>query len=363
MNILKSLVTRTAIAVVAPLTLSFATIALAESPFTLTPRGYVVYRAAAAPKIDGKLSDDEWGKVPWSEPFVDIEGADHPAPTHQTRMKMTWDDEALYIAAELVEPNVWGTLTEHDSVIFYDPDFEVFIDPDGDNHMYAELELNALNTTWDLLLNKPYKDGGKAVNGWEIMGLKTAVAINGTINDPSDVDQGWTVEISWPWKGLQELSTAKFPPQDGDRLRIDFSRVEWDVVTKAGKTEKVPNRPEHNWVWSPQGVINMHRPETWGEALFSTQNVGAVTFKQDPARPYKTLLHNVYYAQKAYHEQHDAYAADLSQLDLHVDGLKQVTLHATPHAFTASIKTPESAGGKSWVIDQDSLLLTPEPRR
>ena len=70
-------------------------------------------------------------------------------------MKMLWDDEALYIAAEIEEPHVWATITEHDAVIFQDPDFEVFLDPDGDNHNYAELELNAKNTTWDLLLTKP----------------------------------------------------------------------------------------------------------------------------------------------------------------------------------------------------------------
>ena len=65
---------------------------------------------------------------------------------------MLWDDDYLYIAAELEEPHVWATLTQHDAVIFHDNDFEVFLNPEGDSHLYAELELNALNTTWDLLL-------------------------------------------------------------------------------------------------------------------------------------------------------------------------------------------------------------------
>ena len=43
----------------------------------------------------------------------------------------------------------------------------MFIDPDGDNHLYYEFEINALNTVWDLLLPKPYRDGGPALNGWE----------------------------------------------------------------------------------------------------------------------------------------------------------------------------------------------------
>src|SRR5262245_4743795 len=198
------------------------------------PLGYVCYRAAAPITIDGKLDDAAWAAAPWSDAFVDIEGDKKAKPRHRTRMKMLWDDEALYIAAEIVEPHVWATLTKHDSVIFHDPDFEVFLDPDGDNHLYAELELNALNTTWDLLLSKPYKDGGRAINGWEVIDLKTAVHVNGTINDPSDADTGWMVEIRWPFSGLKELSAANYPPKDKDRWRINFSRVEWDVEIKDG---------------------------------------------------------------------------------------------------------------------------------
>ena len=94
--------------------------------------------------------------------FVDIEGDAKPAPRFRTRAKMLWDDTYFYIAAEMEEPHVWGTLTKHDSVIFHDNDFEVFLDPDGDTHDYYEFEINALNTGWDLFLDKPYRDGGQA---------------------------------------------------------------------------------------------------------------------------------------------------------------------------------------------------------
>ena len=47
----------------------------------------------------------------------------------ETKMKMLWDDEALYVGAWLEEPQVVATLTEKNSVIFHDNDFEVFINP------------------------------------------------------------------------------------------------------------------------------------------------------------------------------------------------------------------------------------------
>lgn len=43
------------------------------------------------------------------------------------------------------------------SIIYQDNDFEVFLDPDGDNLMYYEVEVNAAGQVWDLLLVKPYR--------------------------------------------------------------------------------------------------------------------------------------------------------------------------------------------------------------
>ncbi|HJZ54975.1 MAG TPA: carbohydrate-binding family 9-like protein, partial [Gemmataceae bacterium] len=318
------------------------------------PKGYVCHRAAAPPLIDGALTDEAWADAPWTDPFVDIEGDRKPAPRYRTRVKMIWDDEALYIGAELEEPHVWATLTDHDAVIFHDPDFEVFLDPDGDNHLYAELELNALNTTWDLLLTKPYKDGGKAINAWEITGLKSAVRIDGTLNDPQDNDRGWTVEIRWPWTGLKELSGGAVPPKDQDRWRVNFSRVEWDTRVVGGKYEKVKGRPEHNWVWSPQGVIDMHRPERWGYVQFSTAQPGKAAFRPDPDWPTRDLLHRVYYAQRVYRKANGRYARAVGDLGLK-DVSTPVDIETTRGGFEASVTTGgPGLAPRRWVITHDA---------
>jgi hypothetical protein len=299
--------------------------------------------------MNGKLDDDCWKAAAWSDDFLDIEGTARPKPRHRTRMKMTWDDTALYIAAELTEPHVWATLTDHDTVIFQDPDFEVFIDPDGDSHDYAELELNARNTTWDLLLTKPYKDGGRAINGWEAIGLKTAVHVNGTLNDPTDADTGWTVEIAWPWAGLKELGGAT-PPKDGDQWRINFSRVQWDFDIKGGKYVK-QKKPEHNWVWSPQGVIDMHRPERWGYVQFSAKAAGPVAFVPDPHHEAKLRLHDVYYAQRAHQSKHGKFAPRLADLTL-PKAAGEPEFDASPFGYEARLKS----GDTTWVIGPDARV-------
>jgi hypothetical protein len=246
----------------------------------LGPRHYRAPHVTTPPVIDGRVDDAAWRTIPWSEPFVDIEGDTRPAPRLRTRMKLAWDDSTLFIAGEMEEPHLWATLTTRDAVIFHDNDFEVFIDPDGDASRYFELEINALNTQWDLFLPVAYRDGGKALDAFDFAGLRSAVALDGTLNDPSDRDRGWTIEIAIPFAAFAAPGIAHPAPRAGETWRINFSRVEWDLDATAGHYAKVLDAttgkptPEHNWVWSPQGMIDMHQPERWGVVEF-TRDGGA----------------------------------------------------------------------------------------
>ena len=231
------------------------------------PNRYDCHRTSSPIRIDGHI-DGQWKNAPWTSYFVDIEGSRKPVPRFRTRARMLWDDEFFYIAAELEEPHVWGTLTRHDSVIFHDNDFEIFVDPNGDRREYFEFEMNALNTSWDLFLPKTYNDGGSADNSWEISGLLTAVRVKGTLNDPRDRDKGWTLEVAIPWKAFGQAAHMPLPPNAGDNWRVNFSRVEWRHELHEGKYRRVPGKKEDNWVWSPQGKVNMHLPERWGFVRF-----------------------------------------------------------------------------------------------
>jgi len=237
------------------------------------PREYTVPRSSGTLTIDGRLGDAAWARARWTAPFTDIEGSLRPAPRFRTRVKMLWDDQYWYIAAQLEEPDLWATIRERDAVIFRDNDFEIFIDPSGTAHRYFEVEMNQLATVWDLFLARPYREGGHADNSWNIDGLRIAVALDGTLNDPRDRDRGWTVELAIPWRAFADSGRNTVPPRAGAEWRVNFSRVEWDVDTAGGSYVKRTGPggkplPEHNWVWTPQGVIDMHQPETWGVVHF-----------------------------------------------------------------------------------------------
>ena len=90
------------------------------------PRSYVCYRTDGKLKIDGKLDEVSWQKAkPDSSVCRDISEEGFPTPKYETTAKMLWDDEYLYIGAMLQEDDIKARLTQRDTIIYYDNDFEV----------------------------------------------------------------------------------------------------------------------------------------------------------------------------------------------------------------------------------------------
>lgn len=331
------------------------------------PRQYTCYRATDSVTIDGQLQEAGWQHAAWSADFTDIEGDLKPQPPLRTRLKMLWDDQYLYIAVEMEEPHIQARLRLQDTIIFMDNDFEVFIDPDGDTHQYFEIEVNAFNTIMDLFMPKPYRNGGRALLSWDTKGMRSAVHINGTLNNPADKDRSWTVEMAVPFRALS-LFNGQRVPKDSTCWRINFSRVEWDTDIREGiyvkRTDPATGKalPEHNWVWSPQGIINMHAPERWGYLWFSTRPAGsaAATFSLPAMEKAKQYLWLVYYKQQQYRQQHGRYAPDLAALGIPalITGKKGQTfrlqLESTSRQFTAVVS--DTAPARAWCIDQEGKI-------
>ncbi|WP_234571404.1 carbohydrate-binding family 9-like protein [Rhodohalobacter sp. 614A] len=286
-----------------------------------SPETYVIHKTQSALTIDGILDETAWKQANWTDPFLDIQGDHLPTPRFETKAKMLWNADYLYLAAQLEEPHLWATIDERDAVIFMENNFEIFIDPDGDTHHYYELEVNALGTFWDLMLTQPYRTGGKPLNAWDIKGLEIGLDIRGTLNDPSDTDVGWTIEIAIPLTVLNQTIRGN-QPRDGSQWRLNFSRVEWLTDVENGKYIKRINSetgrhfPEDNWVWSPQGVIDMHLPERWGIVQFSEEPPRSdVLFVPSEEMDAERLLRELYYRQRAYRAEHGKYAESITQLN------------------------------------------------
>ena len=213
-------------------------------------------------KIDGDLSDAAWQNIAWSSPFVDIRGEDFPKPEWQTQIKMAWTKKHLLVAAKIQDRHLWTTLTQDETELYHQDVFELFIDPHADGLDYYELEINAHGTTWDLALNKPYDAGGVANSDWNIDGLKKGISRQGTLNNPNDIDEGWTLELAIPWTAFFTKKKCTKRQLRKYVFAINFLRVDWDLDKQNGVYQKQLDGA-HFWVWQPQGKINMHLPKKW----------------------------------------------------------------------------------------------------
>ncbi|MDR2858949.1 MAG: carbohydrate-binding family 9-like protein [Mediterranea sp.] len=329
------------------------------------PKHYEINYTSIPPVIDGGIDDKVWEVAAWTEEFRDIEGelSSRPVPYYRTWAKMLWDDDYLYVAAKLEDKHVWAYLTEHDQVVYHDNDFEVFIDPRNSGHQYYEYEINALNTIFDLYLTKPYRNSGSALVDWDSKGLKHAIRVKGTLNDPSDQDEGWTVEMAIPFRDIGGK------PSGGDFWRLGFSRVEWDTEIIDNKYVKQTNEkgnplPENNWVWSPQGEINMHMPERWAYIQFSKAETSAKLpeFELPYSERQRQYLWLVYYKQQEYRKKNERFATSLKKLGIStkvkIDGKSNtLKLKATCTQFTVSISdSPQT----TILINEDGLVKIEE---
>ena len=260
---------------------------------------YTCLRTPRRLETNGRLDKPEWQKAPKSRRFVDLVSG---VPGFlETRMASLWDEENLYVAFWVEEPNVRARLTERDSLVWTENDVEVFI---GGEDCYYEFQINALGTIYEVfyIWQDAYERGGRfdvpefdlatrrvdvlggfqdgmrygkhprgarwAFMDWDLAGLKAAVQVSGTINDAANVDKGWTAEIAFSWQGMKALAGSRpVPPQDGDAWRMDFSRFE--LLEYCG----VKAEPHPGWALNRHGVYDSHIPECFSFVHFSERSV------------------------------------------------------------------------------------------
>ncbi len=281
------------------------------------PETYICYQTKDAITIDGKLSEKSWKDAPWSVYFSDLENATAAKKGERTRFKMLWDDRYLYLAGELEESDIRGEMTARESKLYEENAFEFFLDPDGDNYNYMELEINALNTIWDLKMNKPYRDGGQMDAAWNMRGLETAIRICGSLNDSQKKDKKWYVEAAFAWEDLLEMAQYRSKPWNGALWKMNFLRTDWEyVVVNDGGVKEEQRKNCKFWAWQPVGAINMHQPEKWAYLQFSKNKVGEKTAViKDLDFELKMALMEIYNQQKKYFLKNKKYILDVTKFD------------------------------------------------
>jgi len=167
-----------------------------------------------------------------------------------------------------------------------------------------------------------------------------------------------------PWKSLIQYSSTKTTPIDGEQWRMNFSRVQWDTEIINGiyvkqKDQLGRNKAEKNWVWSPQGVIAMHQPETWAYVQFSESIVGtkSANFINHPSENTKWILRKLYYMQKQYHSKFKQYSDNFVSLqkDTCLIDDYELPFEISSDKNSFQIRIPKG-NHKNWYIRRDGKV-------
>lgn len=228
------------------------------------PELTVPRREGAALSIDGVLDEPAWQTAAVTRPFVDVgTGGDAGTADPRGSARLLWDDTHLYLGFSVVSTKILGGFApgSKDAHLWEHECVEIMIDPDGDGDGldYYEIQVSPQNLVFDSRFESyNFPRGGPlgpfGHEAWSARG-ETAVKLAGTIDDDTDADSGYTVEVSLPFAQLDRSTRVQraAPPRPGEAWRVNL----YIMKRNAGVA------------WSPiLGQGNFHRASRFGRLLF-----------------------------------------------------------------------------------------------
>ena len=232
--------------------LCFSTYAAADYP------EYNILRTTEKIVIDGILDEADWKAA---QSFGDFKFAWwKEGEKEQTEVKMLWDDTFLYLSYKCDDKHIWAEHYDTNSTTYKDDCVEIFWDPNpaDPKRKYNMFEINCIGN-----LLSVYVDSGVSIHERirRLMVPHIAQTIQGTVNNDSDTDTGWIIEMAIRFSDYPELFNGA-TPDNGDMWKIGLNRL-------GGKTN-----PQHSqWSPSKSEKPSFHRPEDFGKIFFRKKPV------------------------------------------------------------------------------------------
>ncbi|TMU57298.1 carbohydrate-binding family 9-like protein [Flagellimonas algicola] len=164
-----------------------------------------VSRTSEAIAVDGKMEESAWKKTE-ARTLNYFYRAEKPDDSQQTTLRMLWDTTKLYVFFEMKDKFLTVRETERDGEPYLDDCAELFLitAPDSlDTHFGYELNLNKASN--DFIYFNNFHDGKDLAFRPYNPVFEAEVTYNGTINDNSDIDIGWTMELAIPLANFGSL--------------------------------------------------------------------------------------------------------------------------------------------------------------
>jgi hypothetical protein len=154
-------------------------------------------RAVGAIGIDGRLDEASWRLATPVGEFLQRDPDEGLPATEETRLRILYDDLALYVGVELFDREAYrivGRLSRRDQGADADR-FTLYLDPHHDHLTGAMFEVSAGNVQRDAMLSNDEREDDSWDGVWE-----SAVAVD---------DRGWSLEMRIPFSQLRFPTAAR----------------------------------------------------------------------------------------------------------------------------------------------------------
>lgn len=168
------------------------------------------------------------------------------APASPTEAKLVWDKEYLYVWAKLTDRDIQGTITQRDEQTWLDDCFELFLKPSKDRPGYYEFHVTPANTQMDLFIPERVSKAYAIYKSADTFDFQSAVQVDGTLEDRTDIDRSWKVEFKIAWKDFHRTGGE---PGPGDSWSYSLCRYDY-VPSSPGETIRFSKRAKPYWTAS-----------------------------------------------------------------------------------------------------------------
>jgi len=169
---------------------------------------FKVKRANQSILVDGKMNETIWSKTEARslDYFYNVEKEDDK---QKMVFRMLWDDQNLYVFFEAEDKYITARETQRDGQPYFDDCAEIFFIPVPDSlDTHIGYELNLYKASNDFVFFNDFVPGKDVAMKSFNPEFEVEVTVAGTINDNSDMDKDWTMEMAIPlnnFGGLEKL--------------------------------------------------------------------------------------------------------------------------------------------------------------
>ncbi len=202
---------------------------LAMLPLSRRPRVIAVVRSDAALAADGVLDEPVWQQAPRYRLVDSLDGEPMHDDGQVTTVRFAWTDEALWLAAELGDRDLWSEFERDDDNLWEKDVIEWFVQG-REGTAYLELQLSPRGRRFDARWARRREEQEDWDGPW-----RSGIDVRGTIDEPKDQDGGWSAELAVPWSALQATLVLPGKVAPGLTLRSNVYRMD-AVRGPKGKT-------------------------------------------------------------------------------------------------------------------------------